>query len=585
MMKKNTLLLCITLLCTLFLFTGCVQGDVFITFDNKDNMQVETSILFRQEAIDYLGGGEIPDDLTEDIQTKIEGLDIHTDIQKIDNKDFVGTKKIERCKRISKAKNIAQLSIIRQQNNQSILNTKNYLFLKKYFFKGKIEELEKQQKSKNTIQTPDPNDFFSTKIRIKVPTFSKFVKANTSVIDINDPNIYVWKVDYNNDNPIEIEFCTFNWYVIAGTVIILLLMLVYLLKPTKWNINFTSKFKSLQKTELSNSKQNFPINSEKQKIVQNNQNSQKAVKIVVTLLIVLVLVAIALIFALPKICSILVDNSIKSVYVGETVTATKMIEFANILNMDKNVDLSTKVFAKGLEEVDNNDSKTAKAFFDLVLKTKTEKEDEYATQLTNKAMKVFNEGKFSKCKIIMELAKKFNAEIPKTKSKELGKKASELCLDKKYEEALVIYETLLLLDSQKAENHGAYGATLALSGKYKEAVAAYTEALNLKKDFGLAYLNRGLLYKIELSDDDKALKDFEQAINILYGKKELGLAKLNMSEIYAKRKNYLQVMTHACDAEKIFLGLGDYSRRARSANLCNMAICKLGGYCGPLIGY
>lgn len=577
-MKKNTLLLCISLLSTLFLFTGCVQGDVFITFDNKDNMQVETNILLRQEAIDYFGGGEIPDNLTEDIQTKIEGLDIHTDIQKIDNKDFVGTKKIERCKRISKAKNIAQLSIIRQQNNQNILNTKNYLFLKKYFLKGKIEELEKQQKSKNTIQTPDPNDFFSTKIRIKVPNFSKFVKANTNVIDINDPNIYVWKVDYNKENPIEIEFCTFNWYVISGTILTILLLMIYLLKPSKMIL----KQSNSQKQDDIQTKHS--TNDKKLKRQSCNETKNRITAITITT-ILLVFFSITFYVSLPKICSMLVDNSIKSVYVGETTKATKMLEFANVLNFDKNTDISQKIFAKGLEEIENNDNKTAKIFFELVSKTKTANNKEYATELTDKAIKALKQNQLNKCKYLIEAATKFDIDIPKTQTTELGQKQYDLAVKKKYQEALVICEILVKLDPQNAENHLRHGATLALLGKDRESITAYTEAIKFKKDLGSAYLNRGLIYANKLSDDDKALADFEQAINFCTAKNELAMAKLYASKIYMKRKNYLQVMTHACSAGEIFLDIGDYSRRSESLNLCHPAICKLGGYCGPLIGY
>jgi len=574
-MKKNILSSMVLLFGIAILSTGCIKADSTITFDNKDNMKVETTVLFPKELMSYAGSETSSDDFTKDLISKINGTNVSTEVVKVDGKDGVGEKRIETYKNISKAEKVEKIAFIIPKNTESsILTVNNYIFFKKYLFEGKLEESEK---AKSTSIGMNPNDLISSKIRIQVPTQAKKVKANTNTKDIDNSNIYVWTIDYNKDNPIILEFCMINWYAVSGVIILLLLLIFSILCSKKVKIDLSRIFsKTKQQVEILTEKSTQePLKIKRQKI----NNPKKIIVIIVGILSTL---AIITFFSLPTICNLLVDNSIKNIYVGEISTATKMIEVANVLNLDKNKDISTEIFAKGIAEIENNDNKTAKAFFDLVAKTKTDKNKEYATELTNKAIKALNQNQIMKCKYLTEAAIKFDTEIPKAKIVDFNKKQQNLASNKKYQELLIISEILIMLDPNNPENHLRHGASLALLNKNKEAIDAYTKAISLKKDLGTAYLNRGLVYAEKLSNDEKAFSDLSQAINLCYAKQDLALAKLNIAKIYMKRKNYERVVSNACSAEEIFFELGDMTRREQSMNLCYTAICNSGGYCGPL---
>lgn len=583
-MKKNILSYIVLLFGITILSTGCtITANTDISFDNKDNMKVETTVLFPKELMAY-SDESTKQDLTKDIFTEVDGIDAVSEVQEIDSKDSVGNRKIEVFKNISKAKAVTSISFIMPQNAvSSILTVKNYVLFKKYVFNGKIKDSEKTTSSDSTYGDINPNSFISSKVRIQVPSHAKGTKANTNIKDADNKNIYVWKIDYTGVNPINLEFYMINWYMVIGTIVVLALLIFYLLSG-KSVIDIKAIFAKTKET-LKKKVPKQTQNVSAQKATIQPKQPKNPMKIVVITLVLLTILGVSVFFSLPTICNILVDNSIKNVYVGETAKATQMIEIANILNFDKNTDLSKEIFAKGLNEIENNDTKTAKALFDLVSKTKTQNNKKYATELTNKAMKALKQNQLSKCKYLTEAAVRFDVETPKTLTTELGKKQYDLAVKKKYQEALIISEILIMLEPKNAENHFRHGASLAFLGKDKEAVSAYTEAIKLKKEFGSAYLNRGLIYANKLSDDDKALADFEQAINICFAKNELAMAKLNISKIYMKRKNYERVMVNACSAEEIFFELGDHNRRMESMTLCNTAICKSGGYCGPIYYY
>lgn len=575
-MKKNILSSMVLLFGIAILSTGCIKADSTITFDNKDNMKVETTVLFPKELMSYAGSETSSDDFTKDLISKINGINVNTEVIKVDGKDGVGEKRIETYKNISKAKTVEKIAFIIPKNTgASILTVNNYIFFKKYLFDGKLEEPEK---AKSTDTGMNTNDLISSKIRIQIPTQAKGVKANTNTKDIDNSNIYIWTIDYNKDNPIILEFCMINWYAISGVILLSLLLIFSILYSKKVRIDFNKIFsKTKQQVETLTEK-----TTQKSSNISQPQKTHNPAKIIVITLATVTTLGVITFFSLPAICDFLVDNSIKNVYVGEITTATKMIEVANVLNLDKNKDLSTEIFAKGIAEIENNDNKTAKAFFDLVAKTKTDKNKEYATELTNKAIKALNQNQIMKCKYLTEAAIKFDTEIPKAKIADFNKKQQNLASNKKYQELLIISEILIMLDPNNPENHLRHGASLALLNKNKEAIDAYTKAISLKKDLGTAYLNRGLVYAEKLSNDEKAFSDLSQAINLCYAKQDLALAKLNIAKIYMKRKNYERVVSNACSAEEIFFELGDMTRREQSMNLCYTAICNSGGYCGPL---
>lgn len=52
---------------------------------------------------------------------------------------------------------------------------------------------------------------------------------------------------------------------------------------------------------------------------------------------------------------------------------------------------------------------------------------------------------------------------------------------------------------------------------YDEAIEHYTEAIRLKREFGEAYLNRGIVYGNK-KEDDKAIADYQEAVRIFEAK-------------------------------------------------------------------
>lgn len=579
-MKKNILSYMILLFGIAIISTGCIKADSTITFDNHDNMKVETTVLFPQELMTYSDNSTSNDDFSKDTETLIGGIKVETEVQKVDSRDGVGNKRIEICKNISRAKKVEQVGFITAKNSDiGVLTIKNYLLFKKYILSGQIM---KPEDVKSYDSNMNPNSLVSSKIRIQVPSQAKGVKANTNTKDLDNSNIYVWKIDYTSVNPIDIEFCMLNWYAIIGTVIVLVLLIFYVLNSGKRQIVFSAFWIKIKEIFAQSSPQKVQITTEPKNVTQSKQ-SKNHIRFIVITLILLIVLGVSIFFSLPKICNILVDNSIKSVYVGETAKAVQMIEIANILNLDKNTDLSKEIFVKGLNEIENNDTKTAKVLFDLVAKTKTQNNKKYSTELTNKALKALKQNQLSKCKYLTEAAVRFDIEIPKTMATELAKKQYDLAFKKKYQETLIISEILIMLEPKNAENHLRYGASLALLGKYKESIAAYTEAIKLKKELGSAYLNRGLIYFNKLSEYDKAMEDFNQVIRFSFDKKQMAIARLNMAKIFLKKKDYRKAMDEAWTAKDLYYALGNLEMADESYRLfeyvAQLECDRPNGYC------
>ncbi len=580
-MKKNILFSIVLLFGIAILSTGCIKADSTITFDNHDNMKVETTVLFPRELMAYSDNNTSNEDLTKDITTIIDGANIETEVQEVDTKDGIGNKRIEICKNISKIKKVEKIAfIVPKTTGTSVLTIKNYIFFKKYLFDGKLEESEKVKSSETNM---NPNDLISSKIKIQLPTQAIWIKANTAIKDTDNNNTYIWKIDYTEVNPINVEFCMLNWYAIIGTVIVLLLLTLSLFYSGKGNFDFSAILAKSKKFFENNVPSKAKNSTTEIKTIVKSKQKGNPVKFIVISLLILIIIGVSVFFSLPTICNLLVDNSIKNVYVGEIATATKMVEVANVINLDKNTDLSVEIFAKGVAEIENNDNKTAKAFFDLVTKTKTQNNKKYATELTNKAIKALNQNQLSKCKSLTEAATKFDIETVKKNTPEYSKKYLDLFTAKKYQEALIVSDILLLLNSENHEHWFRKGLTLMNLNKNKEAIEAFTKAINLRKDFGVAYMNRGLIYFNKLSEYDKALEDFNKVISFSFDKKQMAIARLSMAKINLKKKNYRKAMDEAWMAKDLYNALGNFEMADESYNLFEYAAqleCdRPNGYC------
>lgn len=81
-----------------------------------------------------------------------------------------------------------------------------------------------------------------------------------------------------------------------------------------------------------------------------------------------------------------------------------------------------------------------------------------------------------------------------------------------YDSAMFILDQLLPLIPQDGRLHNYRGLTLAAQQKYREAIAEYSKAIEFKKDFAEAFLNRGILYSNEFAEYDKAIEDFKKVL-------------------------------------------------------------------------
>lgn len=546
---KKSILSYLFLLCGIAIIsTGCIKADTTITFDNKDNMKVETTVLFPQELMKYADSNTdtSKDDLTKDIDTEANGIKIETTVQNIDSKDGVGTRKIEICKNVSKAKFSKISMLIPQNSNGSILSVENYVFFKKYIFRGQLEQPEKT-KTKTSDSKVNPNDLISSKLRVQVPKQAIDVKSNTNVKDADNTNIYVWKIDYSKENPINLEFCLINWWTTVSSVVGLLLLVVCIILGRKGKLDFAKYF------------QNLKISSNS-KTTAKQEKQKSPAKIIGISLIILVGLGTSIFFSLPTICNTLVDNSIKNVYVGETEKAMKMIEVANLLNTNKNNDISKEIFAKGLSELEKNDNTTAKAFFDLVAKTKSENSQKYSQELSDKAVSALNANQLAKSKNLIEAAAKFDLKTAQKTHADFAKKNLALFTAKKYNEALTVCDILLTLKPENHENWFRKSLVLMNLNRNKEAVEAFTKTINLKNDYAIAYLDRGYIYQTKLADYDKALYDFNQVISYSSDKKQIALARISIAEIYTKKKDYRKAMDSAWMAKELYELLGNYEK-------------------------
>lgn len=544
---KKSILSYLFLLCGIAIIsTGCIKADTTITFDNKDNMKVETTVLFPQELMKYADSNAdtSKNDLTKDIDTEANGIKIETTVQNIDSKDGTGTRKTEICKNISKGK-FSKISMFIPQNSNSIISVKNYVFFKKYIFRGQLEQPEKTKTFDSKVD--NLNELISSQLRVQVPKQAIDVKSNTNIRDVDSANIYVWKIDYSKENPINLEFCLINWWAIVGSVVGLLLLVVCIILNCKGKLDVSKYF------------QNLKISSTP-KTTATQEKQKSTAKIIVVSLVILVGLGTGIFFSLPTICNTLVDNSIKNVYVGETEKAMKMIEVANLLNTNKDNDISKEIFAKGLSELEKNDSTTAKAFFDLVAKTKSENSQKYSQELSDKAVGALHENQFTKSKSLIEAATEFDLKTAQKTHAEFARKYLSLFTAKKYNEALTLCDILLTLKPDSHENWFRKSLVLMNLNRNKEAVEAFTKTINLKNDYAIAYLNRGYIYQTKLYDYDKALFDYNQVISYSSDKKQIAIARISIAEIYTKKKDYRKAMDSAWMAKELYELLGNLEK-------------------------
>ena len=574
--------------------SGCVNNDIGITFDDKDNMIVTSSIKYADENKEYLEHIDLSyDKLKPAFEIKAKSLD--TDIQNEQySGGYSGFKQTQICHHISKAKDIREISILKPlEGKVNVLEIKNFLIFKKYILEGRIlATSEIQQNMKEDIDL-----FLKTKFDISIPTHAIKVKTNAWSVQGNH---YMWEPRYLVYSPLLLEFSIINWLAIISIVFVLVGLVYYcLVKNRKWSFDWRKTLSKIARsldsisaqTETTNVKTNemhdsmsvdktesIPMPAKSEQSSRRKPQTKRSILIIVAL--VVILLGGVFYFSIPKICETLISNSIQNIYSGNVEKAIQLVELAKKLSPDE--DYSKDIYSKGIDEFNKNNMSNAEAFMKMTLKLDSKQAKDFSRELTDKSISALDSKQNAKAKKLMEYALKFDVEIPNKKRGDILQKCINLSLAKKFEESLPYSDMLILLNAKDVEGYTKKGIALYNLNKGKEAVEAFTKAINIKNNHTMAYLSRGNVYLHSLKDYDKALYDFNKVISLSQTQGELGLARYGLAQIYGERKQYRKAMNEAWIAKDIFYSIGNVAMANESQKLFDLAAeyeCMYGGYC------
>jgi tetratricopeptide (TPR) repeat protein len=84
----------------------------------------------------------------------------------------------------------------------------------------------------------------------------------------------------------------------------------------------------------------------------------------------------------------------------------------------------------------------------------------------------------------------------------------------KYEDAIEAYDKAIKLKPDRAGLRFNKGVALGKLGEYEEAIKAYDEAIEKKSDYADALYNRACLYYAKEGNEEEALSDLKQTIEL-----------------------------------------------------------------------
>lgn len=597
----------VCLLGIVFFASGCgVSNSVNITFDNHDNMIVSTDVKYQESEIgEYVDLSELsPDKLKPSFDVKAKNIKIISRVEKL-GKDLLGREQegytqVEKCKHVSWGKDFTEISFFKpQRKGESILNISNYVFFKKYKFAGKIvapeQLIEKAKNTKFKDKANDPDSFLNASFSLDIPLQAKSIKTNSTMSETTDKNhSYFWSILYKNEEDcnVNFEFILINWFAIVITVVAIISIIGYFLSKkfnlTDWRVilkNTANGLNNLSNKEFSpqGTQTKLPVDAVTPKTEVPREEKKEArniKKLWLIVAIVLIICATGFYFSIPKICDILIQNSITSLYEGKAEKAIQLVEVAKTLSPKNN--FANDIYAKGLEEIDKNNMTNAETFMDMALKLADDKKEEFSEELTSKSISALNKKQYSKAKNLMSYAIKFDDEKPLKKKNELMQKCKNLLGAKKFDESLAYTEILALIEPKNFKYYSLKGANLYYMKKFKESVEAYTKAININNSDGLSYLGRCDSY-MSLNELDKAMYDCNKSISIGGAPQaQLGQAKYNLAIIYMEKHQYRKAMDEAWSAKDSFNYAGDKAMYIKSYELFNTAAdyeCNYGTYC------
>ena len=96
-------------------------------------------------------------------------------------------------------------------------------------------------------------------------------------------------------------------------------------------------------------------------------------------------------------------------------------------------------------------------------------------------------------------------------------KGTALYTLRKFDEALVCFDTAIALDSNDPHHHHKKGLTLYEMGKFPEAISSYDKVISLKPNEAYSYFSKGLALAHQKTEFLKAREAFDQALKLSPG--------------------------------------------------------------------
>lgn len=562
--------------------TGCINNDIGITFDDKDNMIVTSSVKYADEHKEYLKAMDIsPDRLKPLFEIKAKNLDVETQKEQYSG-GYSGFKQTQICRNISKARDIREISILKPlEGKVNVLEIKNFLLFKKYILAGRIlATSDFQQEMKDDIDL-----VLTTKFDIAIPTKAVKVKSNAWSVQGNH---YLWEPKYLVHTPLQLEFCLLNWFLIVGTAVVLMfLVYFYLLRNRKISFNWRKTLAKIAKglDDLSQQAEtkNEEIVASNNKTTQNinpipakpnfkpipKEKAQTKIILLIAIPVLAVTLGLGFYFSIPKICETLINNSVQSIYVNDTEKAIQLIEIAKLLSPDE--DFSKDIYSKGIDEFNKNNMSNAEAFMQMTLKLGSKQAKDFSKELTNKSISALKSKHYAKAKKLMEYALKFDDEKPQNKKDEINKKCENLTLAYDYNGALACTELLIVLNPKDEEVYTHKGQILFNLNRVKESIDAYTKAINIRNNYATAYFWRAKTYLDKTKEYDKAIYDYKKVIELSKNHNEIAYAHYNLGIAYYNKKSYSLAINESLIASEMFYNLGNGKMEDQSMALYHMA--------------
>lgn len=99
------------------------------------------------------------------------------------------------------------------------------------------------------------------------------------------------------------------------------------------------------------------------------------------------------------------------------------------------------------------------------------------------------------------------------KVKNLYEKGLKLYYERNFEEALSLFNQILILEPQNYQALNSKGATYAFQGRYSEGISLIQQALQIKPEFIYAHFNLGLAYELA-GNYEKSIEAYKEAIQL-----------------------------------------------------------------------